>query len=305
MMARSDQVTTAGDAGSGAAPPALEAIGASKRYGRTGGWALQGVDLAVAPGAIVALVGPNGAGKSTLIRSWLGFEPLTAGSVRVSGVDPAQDRPAAVTRVGYVSQASALYRGLTVADHLALAGTMRRGFDATAAAERLTQLGIPLDRRAGTLSGGQAAQLALCIALATGAPVLLLDEPLASLDPLARLDFLAVLVEAVRERGATALLSSHIVSDVQAACDELIVLGAGRVMLHAPIAAALAGHRVIPADAAAGEDVVATYSLPGGPPVCLVRSTAPDHPAPTLDGLVTGYLSAARQAGGTVAGRAG
>ena len=275
-------------------PPALEAIGASKRYRRGGSWALRDVSLTVAPGTITALVGPNGAGKSTLIRSWIGFEPLTGGAVRVMGIDPGEDRAAAVGSVGYVSQSTALYRGLTVGDHLALAGTLRHGFDAAAAELRLDQLDIPLSQKAGSLSGGQAAQVALCIALGTGAPVLLLDEPLASLDPLARHDFLNLLVAAVRERGATALLSSHIVSDVQAACDQLIVLGNGRVTLHAPIVEAVATHRLVPVGSAPPDVTVATFARPGGDQITLIRSSDPALPAPTLEELVMGYLSAAR-----------
>ena len=274
--------------------PALEAIGASKRYRRGGSWALKDVSLSVVPGTITALVGPNGAGKSTLIRSWIGFEDLTGGGVRVMGIDPARDRTGAVNAIGYVSQSTALYRSLTVRDHLALAGTMRHGFDAAAAELRLDQLAIPLSQNTGSLSGGQAAQVALCIALGTGAPVLLLDEPLASLDPLARHDFLNLLVAAVRERGATALLSSHIVSDVQAACDQLIVLGGGRVTLQAPIARAVAEHRLVAAGTAPPELIVAAFARPGGDQAVLIRSTDPSLPPPTLEELVMGYLSAAR-----------
>jgi ABC-2 type transport system ATP-binding protein len=275
--------------------PALEATGASKRYGRSGSWALREVSLAVAPGTITALVGPNGAGKSTLIRSWLGFERLTTGQVRVDGVDPATDRAGAVGRIGYVSQTASLYRGLTVGDHLALAQTLRAGFDVAGATTRLATLGIPLDQRAGTLSGGQAAQVALCLALGTHAPVLLLDEPLASLDPLARHDFLSLLVEAVRERRATALLSSHIVSDVAAACDHLVVLGGGRVTLHGSIAGAVAGHRIVAPRDVADQEVVATIARPGAEPAVLVRSTRAGVPEPSLEELVLGYLSASRQ----------
>lgn len=275
--------------------PALEATGASKRYGRGGSWALREVGLGVAQGTITALVGPNGAGKSTLIRSWLGFERLTAGEVRVDGIDPATDRAGAVGRIGYVSQTASLYRGLTVADHLALAATLRAGFDVAGARARLETLDIPLDQRAGTLSGGQAAQVALCLALGTRAPVLLLDEPLASLDPLARHDFLSLLVDAVRERGATALLSSHIVSDVAAACDHLVVLGGGRVTLHGSIAGAVAGHRVVAPRDVGDQEVIATIARPGAEPAVLVRSTRAGLSEPSLEELVLGYLSASRQ----------
>ncbi len=280
----------------GPARSALEAIGVSKRY-RRGAEALREVHLAVPQGSIAALVGPNGAGKTTLIRCWVGFETPTAGSVRVLGVDPATDRAGAVARLGYVAQSTGLYRGLSVADHLDLAGTLRKGFDAAEARLRLEQLGIPLRQRAGTLSGGQASQLALCIALGTHAPVLLLDEPLASLDPLARHEFLNLLVSVVRERGATALLSSHIVSDVAAACDGLVVLGSGRVTLQAPIATAMATHRLAAPGGADPASVVATFARPGGDIGVLVRSEDPALPTPTLEELVMGYLAAARGGG--------
>ena len=274
--------------------PALEAIGVSKRYRRTGSWALLDADLEVPQGTITALVGPNGAGKSTLIRTWVGFERPTRGLVRVGGIDPREDRAGAVARIGYVSQSTALYRGLTVGEHLTLARTMRPGFDDEAAQARLEQLAIPLSQKAGSLSGGQAAQVALCIALSTGAPILLLDEPLAALDPLARHDFLNLLVSAVRERGATALLSSHIVSDVEAVCDHLVVLGMGRVTLQAPIREAIAEHRLGPVGSMPAEQTVATFARPGGEPIALVRSSDPSLPRPSLEELVMGYLAAAR-----------
>ena len=274
--------------------PALEAIGVSKRYRRTGSWALLDADLEVPEGTITALVGPNGAGKSTLIRTWVGFERPTRGLVRVGGIDPREDRAGAVARIGYVSQSTALYRGLTVGEHLTLARTMRPGFDDEAAQARLEQLAIPLSQKAGSLSGGQAAQVALCIALSTGAPILLLDEPLAALDPLARHDFLNLLVSAVRERGATALLSSHIVSDVEAVCDHLVVLGLGRVTLQAPIREAIAEHRLGPVGSMPAEQTVATFARPGGEPIALVRSSDPSLPRPSLEELVMGYLAAAR-----------
>ncbi|MGH2966865.1 MAG: ABC transporter ATP-binding protein [Solirubrobacterales bacterium] len=273
---------------------ALETIGVSKRYRRSGPWALLDVDLVVRQGTITALVGPNGAGKSTLIRSWIGFERPTRGRVLVGGIDPQTDRAGAVAKLGYLSQSTSLYRGLTVAEHLDLARTLRATFDKQEARQRLEELAIPLSQVAGSLSGGQAAQVALCIALGTRAPVLLLDEPLASLDPLARHDFLNVLLSAVRERGATALLSSHIVSDIAAVCDQLVVLGRGRVTLQSPIGQAIAGHRLVPERWAAAEQTVATFTRPGGEPTALIRSSDPSLPAPSLEELVMGYLSASR-----------
>ena len=283
---------------------ALEAVGVSKRYRRSGPWALLDVDLAIPRGSITALVGPNGAGKSTLMRSWMGFERPTRGSVRVGGIDPQADRAGALGQVGYVSQSTVLYRGLTVSEHLDLAGTLRPGFDPQIARQRLDELVIPLSQKAGSLSGGQAAQVALCLALGTHAKVLLLDEPLASLDPLARHDFLNVLLAAVREHGATVLLSSHIVSDVEAVCDQLVVLGYGRVTLQAPIKQAIAEHRVVPMGMASAAQTVATFTRPGSEPTALIRSTDPALPPPTLEDVVMGYLSAARSGSRSTSQRA-
>ena len=285
----------------GAGETVLEAIGLSKRYRRGGPWALHEVDLTIPRGTVTALVGPNGAGKSTLIRSWMGYERPTSGSVRVGGIDPRVDSVGALRQLGYVSQSTALYRGLTVADHLVLAAGLRQGFDTDMARARLEQLGIPSNQRAGSLSGGQAAQVALCLALGTNAPVLLLDEPLAALDPLARHDFLNIALSTVRERGATVLLSSHIVSDVEAICDRLVVVGQGRVTLQAPIVDALAEHRLVPDGTAPPGSLVARFAKPGGQPSALIRSTDPALPVPSLEELVMGYLAAARTTGGPVA----
>jgi ABC-2 type transport system ATP-binding protein len=269
--------------------PVLEARGLAKRY-RRGVWALGGIDLAIAEGGITALVGPNAAGKSTLIKTWVGFEKPTRGSVRVAGIDPWRDRSGALANLGYVPQSPALYDGLSVADHLDLARQLRPSFDRAYARARLGQLDIPADRGARDLSGGQQAQVALAIALGTRAPILLLDEPLASLDPLARREFLHVLTDAVRGDGATALLSSHIVTDVEQACDRLIVLGVGRVLLHDTVAAAMAAHAISASD---HPDAVASFGAPDGSRIWLIRGTG-DRPA-TLDEVVLGYLASGRR----------
>ncbi len=268
----------------------LEAHDLAKRY-RRGVWALAGIDLEIPAGGITALVGPNAAGKSTLIKTWVGFERPTRGSVRVSGIDPWKDRAAALDHIGYVPQSPALYDGLSVEDHLDMAVLLRPTFDRNLARERLDQLGIPRAAGARSLSGGQQAQVALAIALGTRAEVLLLDEPLASLDPLARREFLHVVTDAVRTDGGTALLSSHIVTDVEQACDRLIVLGVGRVLLQASVADAVATHRVAPADDAVGE-VIATFAGPAGERVALQRE-GNGRPA-TLEEIVLGYLASAR-----------
>lgn len=273
---------------------ALETESLGHRYGRGVEWALLDVDLAIRPGTITALVGPNGAGKSTLIRSWIGFERPTRGSAFVVGIDAAKDPARAARAIGYVSQSGGLYRGLSVQDHLRLAASLRHGFDRALAALRLGQLGIPLGRKVGELSGGQEAHVQLAIALGTRAPVLLLDEPLAALDPLARHEFLAVLAEEVRSRGATALLSSHIVNDIEPVCDSVIVLGGGRVILDAPITTARATHRIAAAGSSPGGRVVASFTRVGGEPSVLIRSEDARLRPPTFEELVMGYLAAAR-----------
>lgn len=270
--------------------PVLEARDLAKRY-RRGVWALAGIDLAIPAGGITALVGPNAAGKSTLIKTWVGFEKPTRGSAAVMGVDPWRQRAQALAHVGYVPQSPALYDGLSVSDHLDLAVQLRPGFDRAYATDRLAQLDIPADRGARSLSGGQQAQVALALALGTRARILLLDEPLASLDPLARREFLHVLRDAVQSDGATALLSSHIVTDVEQACDRLIVLGVGRVLLHDTVANALAGHAI---SASEQTDAVAAFAAPDGSRIWLVRGSA-DRPA-TLEEVVLGYLASGRSA---------
>lgn len=270
--------------------PALEAVGVAHRYGRGHSWALESINLAIPAGTITALVGPNGAGKSTLIRSWMGFERPTVGLMRVRGIDPSRDPRGAIAHLGYVAQGGGLYPGLRVVDHLDMVELLRPGFDRPLAIRRLDHLRVPLDRTAGRLSGGQQAHVGLAIALATRASILLMDEPLAALDPLARHDFLHVLVTEVRERGSTALLSSHVLSDVEVACDSVVVLGDGHVLLHERIPDAIASHAVVEGVA---EDpmAVAAYRRPGGDLVTLLRTTDPRTRRPTLEELVMGYLA--------------
>jgi ABC-2 type transport system ATP-binding protein len=280
-----------------AEPPPLLAEAVGRRYRRTGPWALRGVTLEFARGSISALVGPNGAGKSTLIRSWMGFEHPNEGRVLVEGIDPRRDRVAAVSRIGYVPQAAALYRDLTVNDHLGLARVARPTFDTSYAEGRLRSVGVGLDRPVGQLSGGEQAQVALALALGTRSPVLLLDEPLASLDPLARREFLAVLVDDVRSTGATALLSSHIVTDVEQACDHLVVLTHGHLAYQAAVSDARATHRtVVVGDGSPPADMVGLFIDDEARKVALVRSTDPTTSPATLEDIVLGYLAAGRDA---------
>jgi ABC-2 type transport system ATP-binding protein len=266
----------------------------SKRYRRT--LALHDLTIAVPAGGVTALVGPNGAGKSTLLKLCVGFERPTKGGLRVLGIDPVRDRAGAVTRVGYVPQAQSLYRDLSADDHLMLARSIRTGFDANLARERLRMLGIPLMARPRELSGGQQAQISLAIALGTRAPLLLLDEPLANLDPLARREFLHVVREAVASGDVSAILSSHVIADVEPVCDGLLVLGEGAVLLQNTIEGAIASHRVTESATPGRGRLVALFPDRAGALHRLERVTPGDQLGrePSLEEVVLGYLASAR-----------
>ena len=292
-------MTEGGTPAASPAEPALQARAVAKRY-RGGIRALDGIDLDIPVGSITALVGPNGAGKSTLMKAWVGFERPSRGTVAVLGVDPWQDRAAALDRLGYVSQRPALYRGLSVADHVALAVSLRPGFD-PALSERRLETRHPLGQDSRTLSGGQQAQVMLALALGTRAPVLVLDEPLASLDPLARREFLHVLVDAVRAQGATAVLSSHVITDIEQACDRVVVLGAGHKILDESITGALAAHRVADGDPAAPAGCIRVAAFPGPLGELMTLWRLDDGQADpsglrraTLEELVMGLLASSR-----------
>lgn len=289
------------DAGHPAGTLVLTATGVAKRYSRRRPPALDGVSLEVPAGTITALVGPNGAGKSTLIKAWAGFERPSRGSVAVLGINPFKDRYGAQRHVRYVPQSPTLYRDLRVDEHLELARTLRPGFDRDLARRRLDDLAIPTNAHASRLSGGQQAQVQLAIAIGTHAPVLLLDEPLAGLDPLARREFLYILEAAVREHGTTALLSSHNVSDVEQACTRLVVLGSGRKLLDEDVATAVAAHRVYVGDApalSAGRVVASFLDQRGGILTLIDITTDADPDLPmreaTLEDVMLGYLAAGR-----------
>lgn len=279
---------------------ALEAHGVAKVYRRGAPPALAGVDIGIPHGSITALVGPNGAGKSTLMKAWVGFERPTRGQVLVDGIDPFVRRADALARVGYIPQQAALYRELTVADHLDLAASLRPSFDRALAVRRLDDLGIPTERLASHLSGGQQAQVSLALVLASGSDTFLLDEPLAALDPLARREFIYLLVAGVRERGATAVLTSHVATDVEQAADRLIVLGAGHKLLDDDVKAALATHRICAGDAPPIDGVARVASFLGLGEILTLVEVAPDRGpidglrAATLEEMMLGYLAAGR-----------
>lgn len=163
--------------------------------------------------------------------------------MRVFGADPRRGGPPALARIGYLAQDHPLYARFSVADLLRMGRALNVRWDDAAARRRLEGLGIPLRQRAGTLSGGQQAQVALALALAKRPELLILDEPVASLDPLARREFMSGLMDAVAAEGLTVLLSSHVVSELEQVCDYLIVLSRGRVQVAGDTEALLARHR--------------------------------------------------------------
>jgi len=220
--------------------PALVADGLTKRYRRT--LALDHCSFAIPQGAIVALVGPNGAGKSTLLHCATGLIRPSEGTLSVLGGPPG-DRT--LPRVGFVAQDAPLYRDFTADELLAMCDRLNRDFDLAFGRERLTKVGVPLDRRVDRLSGGQRAQVALCLALAKRPLLLLLDEPLASLDPLARREFLSTVVDAVAEAPMTVILSSHLITDLERVCDHLLVLHSGHVQVIGETDQLLATHKML------------------------------------------------------------
>ena len=217
----------------------LEADGLGKRYGRM--WALSGCTLAIPSGKVVGLVGPNGAGKTTLLDLSVGLLQPSSGSIRVLGGNPGATS-AQLARVGYVAQDAPTYAGLSVRDHLRFGAWMNPGWDGKFARDRIERLGLEPSQRAGQLSGGQRAQLALTLAVAKRPELLVLDEPVASLDPLARREFLQGLMEVVAEHGASVILSSHLVADLERVCDYLVVLVDSRLQLAGEINHLLATH---------------------------------------------------------------
>jgi ABC-2 type transport system ATP-binding protein len=231
----------------------LETDGLGKRYGRA--WALRDCSLSVPAGSVAALVGPNGAGKSTLLHLAVGLLRPDAGAVRVFGRTPYDDI-AVLADVGFVAQDTPLYRDLTAEELFTMGAKLNRRFDMTMARHRLTQIGIAQDRPVGKLSGGQRAQVALALAMAKRPRLLLLDEPVASIDPLARREFLQALTSVAAETGTTVLLSSHILADLERTCDYLVVLHASRVGLAGDVGALLADHRRLVDPGATLEDLV-------------------------------------------------
>ena len=221
---------------------AIETTGLGRRFGSK--WAVQDCTIAVPEGRVCGLVGANGAGKTTLLRMLAGLSRPSAGSAMVCGRAPA-DTTAYLRDVGFLAQEIPLHRRWTAADHLRFGAATNPRWDDAIARDRLRSLGIPLDQQVRTLSGGQRAQVALALCLGKRPRVLMLDEPVAALDPLARREFLSSLASAVAEGELTVVLSSHLVGDLERICDYLVVLAASKTVLAADIEDVLATHRLL------------------------------------------------------------
>jgi ABC-2 type transport system ATP-binding protein len=280
-------------------PPVLQAKGLSKQYGRR--QVLSDCTLSIPPGRVVGLVGPNGAGKTTLLHIAVGLLRPTGGSIEVLGGHPASGA-AQLAKVGFVAQDAPTYAGLSIADHLRFGAHTNPGWDQQLADDRITSLGLDRSQKAGKLSGGQRAQLALTLAIAKRPELLILDEPVASLDPLARREFLQGLMVFIAEHDAGVILSSHLVSDLERVCDYLIVLVASRVRVAGEVEDLLASHHRLTgarhelADLPTGVEVIED-SHTDRQATLIVRSTTPiDNPSfsveqLSLEDLVLAYMS--------------
>jgi ABC-2 type transport system ATP-binding protein len=277
----------------------VAARGLGKRYRRR--WALTDCTLDIPAGRVTGLVGPNGAGKSTLLNLAAGMLTPTAGTIEVCGGRPAAGA-AQLAKVGYVAQDTPVYAGLSVADHLRLGARLNPHWDADLARQRIAALGLDPAQHAGRLSGGQRAQLALTLGLAKRPELLILDEPVASLDPLARREFLQGLMEAVAEHGFSVILSSHLVADLERVCDHLLVLVDSRVRVAGEVDELLATHHRLtgprrdPAALPAGQHVVSASST-DVQSTFVVRTDDPIHDPAwtvgqlTLEDVVLAYMS--------------
>jgi ABC-2 type transport system ATP-binding protein len=222
---------------------ALETVGLGKRYGRR--WGLRDCSVRLPAGRIAALVGPNGAGKSTLLRMAAGIARPSAGEVRVFGHSPQRQTVDVLRKIGYLDQERPLYRAFRVGQMLRFGERLNPNWDAVAAHGYLSELGIPGDARVGKLSIGQQAQVAMAMCLAKQPALLLLDEPLAALDPVAREGLMHLLLGSVADGQTTVLLSSHAIADLATVCDYIIILSASRVLIADDLDYVLASHRLL------------------------------------------------------------
>jgi ABC-2 type transport system ATP-binding protein len=224
-------------------PAALSATGLGFRYRARGGWALRDCDFTVPRGRITALVGRNGAGKSTLLHLAGGLLRPTRGAIRALGTVP--DMAGARARVALVTQDKPLYPRFTVADTLRMGGRLNSVWDAAVAERVVREGGIAGAARVGELSPGQRTRVALALALGKRPELLLLDEPLADLDPVVRGEIMATLMAEAAEREVSIVLSSHVLPDLEQTCDRVLLLRAGRVTLSEDADALREGHALL------------------------------------------------------------
>ena len=276
---------------------ALETIELGRRYRNK--WGLRDCSLVVPEGSITGLVGPNGAGKSTLLRLAAGLSRPTTGSVRIFGDPVVPNSTRHLERTGYLDQLRPLYVSLRVTDTIRLGQKLNQRWDTDAALGWLTELGVPMDQKVARLSLGQQALVSLALCMGKVPDLLLLDEPVASLDPLARRQLLETLLANVADRGTTVLLSSHIVSELEPLCDNLIILSSSTVRVAGSIEELLTHHCVLigPSDSPTprGVEVISAHRA-ARQSTLLVRGR-PQSPGPNwqvltpgLDEIVLAYL---------------
>jgi ABC-2 type transport system ATP-binding protein len=265
--------------------------------------ALNDCTLSVPSGCITALVGANGAGKTTLLNCAVGLLGPTTGEISV--IDGLRaGSPEARDQVAFVAQDAPLYKNLSVAEMLDLTENMNRIFDRHMAERRLADLGTLTQKKVGGLSLGQQAQISLTLALARHPKLLILDEPLARLDPIARHDFMRLVLDAALEEGVSVLFSSHVVSELEQVADHLIILTEGRVRIAESIEAFLDRHTILIGPVEELEDlrrqcVVLDVRRAGRQAQVLACWSGPRGPVPVgweandpqLEELVLAYLS--------------
>jgi ABC-2 type transport system ATP-binding protein len=279
----------------------LSAEKLGKRYGDY--WALRDCSFSLKPGQVTALVGPNGAGKSTLLELAVGLLTPSEGTIEVLGHLPNREPAEVLPRVGFIAQEHPLYRDFSMKEILRLGKELNPHWDDVFAKQRISRLGIPLNKKVGQLSGGQQAQVSLVLVLAKRPALLLLDEPIAALDPLARREFLQVLMETVVDSGASVLLSSHILGDLERVCDSIMLICSGKLQLFESFDHLLASHRLLIGpvgeelltssmhrviNTSRTEKQIATLVRLDGP---LVLGDAWSMHEPSIEDIVLGYMA--------------
>jgi ABC-2 type transport system ATP-binding protein len=283
---------------------ALEAHDLHKTYGKA--VALRDCDATFPAGKVIGLVGPNGAGKTTLLQLAIGLRYPTAGSIEVLGRTPARDTLGVLAHVGYVGQDRPLYLDLTVEETLHLGSRLNAGWDDAYARGRISHLRIPLDRKVRALSTGQRAQVALTLALGKRPALLLLDEPVANLDPVARLEFLEELMGAAAD-GPTVVLASNAMADIERVCEHVVILVNGRVRVAGDVEEIERDHVVVVAPRTQVEETATamgelidmreaerqTIQLRRGPLPAPGTTDGTTARHATVEEIVIGYLRAA------------